>query len=83
MTMSFLRREHHVDRQFMRQIRRSPLSSTAIVRLITVVIGAVMLFAALRFIAVMPDVMPGNAAGILMLVTIGTILLLGAIWIGN
>ncbi|NHN84648.1 hypothetical protein GOB93_08320 [Acetobacter musti] len=61
---------------------RSPLNSTAIVRIIAVGIGLVFLVLALRFAMEMPDVMPGNAAGILVLVFVGTVLILGAIWIG-
>ncbi|MFT8718677.1 hypothetical protein [Acetobacter sp.] len=66
----------------MRPIRRFPISSTMIVRLIAITVGVFMLLTAAKFVAVLPDVMPGNAAGILAMVTVGAILLLGAIWIG-
>ena len=53
-----------------------------IVRLIAITVGVFMLLTAAKFVTVLPDVMPGNAAGILAMVTVGAILLLGAIWIG-
>ncbi|NHO31223.1 hypothetical protein [Acetobacter fallax] len=61
---------------------RSPLNSTVIVRFVAITIGLVFLALALRFAMEMPDVMPGNAAGILVLVFVGAVLVLGALWIG-
>ncbi|GBR00940.1 hypothetical protein [Acetobacter oeni] len=63
------------------RLPRSPITSTAIVRMVAIGLGAVFLAFAVRFALEMPDVMPGNAAGILALVALGTILILGAIWI--
>ncbi|WP_291364690.1 hypothetical protein [Acetobacter sp. UBA5411] len=67
----------------MRPIRRFPISSTSIVRIVAFVAGVLMLVAAARFVAELPSVMPGNAAGILVLVTLGTIFVLAAIWLGG
>ncbi|MCE0742645.1 hypothetical protein LWC05_01865 [Acetobacter sicerae] len=66
----------------MRPIRRFPISSTSIVRIVAFVAGVLMLVAATRFVAELPSVMPGNAAGTLVLVALGTIFVLAAIWLG-
>ncbi|AQS84844.1 MAG: hypothetical protein ABF876_13790 [Acetobacter aceti] len=66
----------------MRPIRRFPISSTSIVRIVVFIVGALMLLAAARFVAELPAVMPGNAAGTMVLVTLGAIFVLAAIWIG-
>ncbi|NHN88210.1 hypothetical protein [Acetobacter conturbans] len=66
----------------MRQIKRSPISTIAVVRILAVTVGVLMLLSALRFATALPDVMPGNAAGMLALVTLGTLLIVGAIWLG-
>lgn len=66
-----------------RRTTRSSLSSTAIVRILAVVTGVIFLLLALKFAVTLPDVMPGNAAGVLVLVFVGAVLLLGSIWIGT
>ncbi|NHO53145.1 hypothetical protein GOB87_04110 [Acetobacter estunensis] len=66
----------------MKQIRRSPLTTTVIVRIMACVLGIMLLVFAAKFVAILPDVMPGVAAGRLLMVVLGTILLLGSIWIG-
>lgn len=61
---------------------RSPLSTGTVVRLAVVILGLIFLIAAARFVVELPDVMPGSAAGMLVLVFVGAVLLVGALWIG-
>ncbi|GBQ94490.1 hypothetical protein AA23498_2044 [Acetobacter nitrogenifigens DSM 23921 = NBRC 105050] len=51
-------------------------------RVIIIVIGLVTMGLAARFAIAAPDVMPGEAMGMVVLVVVGALLLLGAIWVG-
>ncbi|GEN58536.1 hypothetical protein [Acetobacter nitrogenifigens] len=66
----------------MRDNWRAALAQRITMRVIIIVIGLVTMGLAARFAIAAPDVMPGEAMGMVVLVVVGALLLLGAIWVG-